>query len=632
MPDLFASNESYGAATPLFGGHSESFPDPFDDMASMAMPTDIKDAHLWCERILFKSPTYRAAIGRAINYFITDLDVTGELADAEEKQRYKECLVDDFGILEHIRTVGLDYACYGSSLSSILLKTNRSLSCQKCGATFPLRSVYENPEFRYRFSNFEFHAKCPSCDYSGPFRRRDYEGTRIEDCVFKRWPVHEIDIQHDAFTGESRYLWNIPADYKAQIVRGDIHVIEHANWQVVEAVRLNRPFLFDRGEVYHMREAAFSGIDAKGWGISRVLANFGQAWYLQVLNRHNEAIALDYVIPFRLLTPSKSGSPGGGILESMGAGNARAQIEDMLRRRRRDPTRWNILPFPVDYQALGGEARQMAPHELIALGRDDLLNAADVPVQFYKGDLTAQTSPAALRLFESSWSHWPQNCNSMLRAHIAKIGRVLRWQPVRVKLKSVTIADDISRQQTQLQLAMSQDISKTTAFRPLGIDYAEEQRLRMRERQMANDLQEKAEMQAGGSQQVAQMAAAGGQPQQPGAPAAGGAAAGGGATPGPAQIFGGAQPDTPEDVMQEATSYANTLLGYDDIQKNTILRQLKQSKPLVHAQTKEIMAQMRRDARMQGGAAVMQQQFGKSGANIPHLGLFRLRKILHDSD
>jgi hypothetical protein len=54
-----------------------------------------------------------------------------------------------------------------------------------------------------------------------------------------------------------------------------------------------------------MREDALAGVRNRGWGISRVLANFRQAWYVQVLHRYNEAIALDYVIPFRLITPPR---------------------------------------------------------------------------------------------------------------------------------------------------------------------------------------------------------------------------------------------------------------------------------------------------------------------------------------
>jgi len=34
------------------------------------------------------------------------------------------------------------------------------------------------------------------------------------------------------------------------------------------------------------------------WGVSRLATQFRQLWHIQVMQRHNEAIALDYMIPF----------------------------------------------------------------------------------------------------------------------------------------------------------------------------------------------------------------------------------------------------------------------------------------------------------------------------------------------
>jgi hypothetical protein len=83
-----------------------------------------------------------------------------------------------------------------------------------------------------------------------------------------------------------------------------------------------------------MKENTLAGVRNRGWGISRVLSNFRQAWYVQVLHRYNEAIALDYVIPFRLITPA----PGPGsadqardALLNLNMGGYMPQIQRMLR-------------------------------------------------------------------------------------------------------------------------------------------------------------------------------------------------------------------------------------------------------------------------------------------------------------
>ena len=124
---------------------------------------------------------------------------------------------------------------------------------------------------------------------------------------------------------------------------------------MIQAVKHNNYILFDKDLIYHMREDALAGIRNRGWGVSKVLANFHQAFYVQVLHRYNEAIALDYVIPFRLITPMP-GEKGSATdpLFNQNLGNMGAQVHSMLRRRRRDP---GLVEFPALPRQLSSSGR-----------------------------------------------------------------------------------------------------------------------------------------------------------------------------------------------------------------------------------------------------------------------------------
>jgi len=647
------------------GKPNEQFPDPFCDMASLAMPETIQDALRWCEYILMANGPYRSAISRVISYFITDVEIvtTGDQkVGREEKQKYLDFLNDTIGIKEVLINVALDYLCYGNSFTSLLVPFRRYLSCPGCGLELPLKKVYNTPDFAFSWSGFEFNAACPHCHHSGKWKHIDRRSGEAGQIKVKRWNPHEIDILWDPHTDDTNFIWRIPDDYRNLLRRGHLFHLERASWEIMEAVKNNQALMFDNDVVYHMKEEALAGIRNRGWGISRVLANFRQAWYVQVLHRYNEAIALDYVIPFRVITPQPRPGQGGEINDpvlSINLGTFVGRVQNMLKHRRRDPARWNILPFPIEYQALGGDATQLAPKDLLELGMDTLLNAVGVPIELYKGSLSVQSAPAALRLFEANWSHLVHNLNRFLNKLVDKIAQVMSWEPVNARLQRVTHADDLNRQMAKMQLMMGGQISRTTGLATVGVDFAEEERRKLEEERITaeatQDMQEEMEQAA----MMDEMAipqdpmAAGGMPPG-GAPPPGGdpaAAAGGGAAqmpmmqgmpgamPGggvpaggapqmgmmgaPAGPYGAMQsfmagqplipnkPTAPEEMNTMASTLAAQAMQMPESQKDSFLIQLKREDPTIHALVKSQLEEMRRDAQLRGGEMVMQQEYGK---------------------
>lgn len=79
------------------------------------------------------------------------------------------------------------------------------------------------------------------------------------------------------------------------------------------------------------------------------------------------------------------------------------------------------------------------------------------------------------------------------------------------------------------------------------------------------------------------------------------------------QSMGPNTPVTPQDQMAAADQLAQELLGLPEGVKDGQLRQLKQYNEPLHALVLQKMNSRRRDARNQGGAAVMQQQYGQGG-------------------
>ena len=637
------------------GASDDRFPDPFCDVASLSMPESIQSALRWCEYILNANGPYRQAIDRVVSYFITDVeikDIGEKSVGREEKEKFGQFLEETLSIKNVLHTVAMDYLTYGNSFTTLLVPFRRYLSCKKCGLEMPLDRVHNTKQCAFAWKNFEFIATCPNCKNTGPWRHIDRRSGDTGNITVKRWSPHEMDLIWDPYTGDCTYVWKIPEDYRNMIRQGHLHQLERASWEVIQAIKDGKNLMFDKGVVYHLKEDALSGMRNRGWGISRVLANFRQAWYVQILQRYNEAVALDYVIPFRVITPApRGGDPASGDpVHSINLSSFSARVSSMIRARRSDPARWNVLPFPVNYQALGGDASQLAPKDLLDQGLDTLLKCIGMPVELFNGTLSFQAAPAALRLFEANWSHLPHNLNRFLNDLVESVSRVMSWEPVSAKLVRVTHADDLNRQMAKLQLMQGQQISQTTGLSSVGLDYREEMKQMLDEQRIYAEEQARMQVEMQQAQQMQAMSQppdmmagvgdtgagatgappAGGDPSQGqgGDPSQGGAPpAQPGAAPVPPpsavdQFLSQRKnapnvPRTPDDLQQQAQVIANQLLSLPSQQKDAELGKLKHADQTMHALVTSMIDDIRQNARSAGGAQMMAQQYGQGGGQAP---------------
>ncbi len=622
-------------------GRDGRFPDPFCDIASMNMPTTIQSALYWCEFLLQANGVYREALRRIVSYFITDVEIVDDerrKVGKEERDKYLDFLNDTLGIKDVLHQVAMDYLTYGNSFTSVMMPFRRALSCKQCAFEAPIRKVYNTPQFSFAWQDFDFHATCPRCHYRGAWKHIDRRSGDSLDVKVKRWRPQELDLLWDPLTDDVTQIWKIPDEYRTMLRKGKLHHIERASWEVIQAVKSGQNLMFDKDVVYHMKEEALAGIRNRGWGISPVLTNFRQAYYVQILQRYNEAIALDYVIPFRVLTPEKQGSGDTDPVHHLNLAGFVNRVQGMLRARDRNPARWNVLPFSIDYKALGGDATELAPKELIDQGLDTLLTSIGVPVEFYKGSLNVQAAPVALRLLEANWSHLIHKLNIFINKLVVRVSRLMGWEPVHARLVRVTHADDLNRQMAKLQLMMGNQISKTTGLTSVGLDYDAEVRRMLQEsrieaeeqKRMQDEMEQGAMMQeyvntiapdittqamSSLQQAMGGGAAAGGAP-----PAPGGAPAAPGMGPSAVDQFLAQRinnpnvPITPEELQSQAETIATDLMSKSDLQRKTELSKLRKGDKTMHYLVRSIMDSMRQQAASQGQEMVLQQQYGKTAS------------------
>jgi hypothetical protein len=582
----------------------------------------------------------REAARRVISYFITDIEVKGigdkDIGD-DERGKYESFLNETLDIRTILHSVCLDFLCYGNSFTTLVVPFRRYLSCPKCYLDVPLKQVINNPSFSFKWKMPDFSANCPRCKYTGVWKRTDRRTNEADEVRIRRWPAVEMEIRYDPVRDNRDYLWRIPEDYRLQVRRGDPQILETVPWEIVEAIAANGFLLFDKGAIYHMYEPTLSGVRARGWGISRTLVNFRHAWYCQVLHRYNEAIALDYVIPFRVLTPQPQSSSlpeAGDPLMNMDLGGLRGQVQGMLRKHRKDPAAWHFLSTPIQYQALGGEAKNLAPTDLLESGINNLLNGFGMPAELYRGTLNLQAALPAIRLFESSWYYLVHCMNGFLRKTTQDIGDAFGWEPAVCKLIKPSILDDVQLIMSKMQLMQSQQVSQTGVLRSLGLDFKDEQRQIMQEQRFTQEEQAKMQEDMDQSSLMEQMAppVTDQLAQQGQQGAEGQAPPGYGQPPAPGQGGGQAPPQgaagmaaqgmslatptspnqkvTPQDLQAKAQTLADQFLAMPESQRQSEMTKLKSQDPVIHSLVKQTIGNIRQQAQTAGARSIMQQQYG----------------------
>lgn len=517
----------------------------------------------------------------------------------DEQDKYKKFLNEKMHVMTQLAEIGDDFMAYGNCFISLYFPFDRFLICPDCYSVYHIETV----DYAFRLRDAQFSGYCPKCQRVVTFDREDRRSPDLDRVKLIRWNPKYIRLRVHPISGQIEYYLEMDPQFTRLLQEGNRFFLNQTPWSMIEAVRTsqrsegNAIFKFKPESIYHLKEPTLAGLLIRGWGIPPIMPNFKLAFYIQVLRRYDEAIALDFIMPFRVLYPDQTGPAGQDPLATMNTANFVSAMQNMIDRKRKNITDVQVSPFPIGYQMLGGEAKTLAPKESISLAIDELLNAVGFPAELYKGTLSIQAFPVALRLFEKTWGSLVDGYNDILQWLVTRMARHFAWGEVNAKLRSVTLADDIERKALALQAAAGMDISKGTAYRPLGIDYLREQEKVVEEQAAIQRLQQEA-MEEQQAQQLA------GQGADQSVMQGDMTATAPGATPG--------------DVYEQAKSLAQQLLiQTPETQRRGMLIKIKQSNPTLHALVIQQMADMRQQMASQGQAQVMQQMKTGAAKDLP---------------
>jgi len=444
-----------------------SYPSPFFDIGQTYLPATVKQMFRWCRYYFLVNPLINAVVSKMSEYPVTDVLFDTEQMDL--KDTWKKFLLEQLKYRSFQIEVGLDYYTYGNALVSIFYPFVKMLKCVSC------KHEKTAADAEYRFMNFEFHWNCPKCGTNGPAKVRDHYIRAPRDIRLIRWNPEDIDIKYNEVTGDYEYYYAIPTQLRNDLIIGKKSVVETVPQMFVEALKQKKAVVFSKDNIFHFKRPTLAGKD-RGWGTPMILPVLKDTFYLQILRKAQEAIALEHIVPLRIIFP-QAGSATSDPYTSVNLSDWKEQISSEIRRWRSDNNYIPILPLPVGNQTIGGDGRAMLLSQEIRVWSEHIVAGMGVPTELIFGGISYSGSNVSLRMLENTFLGYLSDHLGMLRWVIQRTSAYLGWAPISVRYKPFKMADDLQRKAYLFQLNQANKLSDESLLADADFDSAKEDKI-----------------------------------------------------------------------------------------------------------------------------------------------------------
>lgn len=469
------SSNEYGAVDTLSAyDRAASHPNPAFDFLTGFVPRKLKDLFKWSEFLVYNSAHISAALRKFGELVITDIEYKST-NDALRKN-YQRLFEKTLKIKGALLRASLDKHTYGNHFTSIYQPFVRNLRCPECDHMVNIQSV----DYKFELKRLAFRYVCRNCKRAVNGKVVDRKILAASRVHIIHWDPKQMDIDYNPVTGQSVYYYNIPQDLQEKVKQGSKHAINGMPLEMLEAIRDKKTFRFEKDAIFHSKVTAPSGIDQQ-WGFPPLASTLKLFLYTMVLRKANEAIALEHVVPMRVLYPSQNGQMD--FAQAISLQRWQSEMSQNIRRWRRDPNHIMFAPVPMGVANMGGEGRAMLTLGEVQEADKSIMAALGIPQEFLYGGLTKAGMEGTLRMIENQLQGHTDDMNALLQWYTDKLSHFLGWQRIETQLVPMKMVDDTENKQTLINLALGQTpiISLSTLTDRLGLDLEDERRKRRQE-------------------------------------------------------------------------------------------------------------------------------------------------------
>jgi hypothetical protein len=446
---------------------SKGFDDPFLLPSSESMPDNIQDALDMCVFLYYMNTQYIQAASRVRRHFINDFDYPGQ-GDNEEKESLDKYLHYTLQLPSFLAETGDEEACFGNAFPRIHFPFDRFLIDPRTHTQYALEHFGHDARYLYKQMMYEVPDPI-NVGQKVRLRFRDVKSTDAARIKLTLLTPRNITMQHNMLSRSSRFIYRFDAATIDDVKKGRLWVVNETPLSMLRAIARDQDFLFNPEEVFHFKAPTVSGVSNHGWGIPGTIANYRNIHQLQVYRKIDEAVGLDYLLPFRLFSPSP-GMETNSMVNTMLLSRWGHEVRKVITNRRKDKFAMHAFPFPVNYQEFGANGKTLTPKDLMEYQTNAFLDGLGYPQELFKGSLQYMQVPTTMRLFEQSFLYIYVGFNNLSQWVLHKVRKYLNQPPMDIMLQRPSIADSLERRQLIFQLASMGEISRETAYDALGVD------------------------------------------------------------------------------------------------------------------------------------------------------------------
>lgn len=476
FPNRFSRTEGRIRGAP----YGVAYPSPFFDVAHTYLPASIKQMFRWCRYYTLTNPLIAATVNKMSEYPVTDV-----ILDTDNngvRDLWTGFFEDTLKLRSFMIDVGLFYNCYGNSLVSLSYPFIKFLKCRLCGHQAMAKNL------QYKFRGFNFFLDCPKCHNSSEADAFDTYVKSPTEIRLILWNPEDISIRHNELTGKATFYYTLPQFLRNDILLGRRETVETVPQLFIDAVKKEKAIVLSSDNVFHFRKPSIlSASRDRGWGIPLILPVLKDTFYLQVLKKAQEAIALERIVPLSVLFPQ----PGSGTSDpyaTISLSKWREQVALEIQRWRFDRNYMPIMPLPIGHQVIGGDGRALLLGQEIRVWSEQIIAGMGVPQEFIFGGLQYSGSNVSLRMLENHFLRYISDLLRMVRTFvIPNVAAFLDWPEVGARFKPFKMADDLQRRAFDFQLNNAGKISDTTLLANCDFDQRKEDELIQKETSRRED-------------------------------------------------------------------------------------------------------------------------------------------------
>lgn len=417
---------------------------PAVDYVTSVMPRRLSEILRWSQYVGTTTGSVMGMVKKFGEYPITRL--TYNTPNKADQANYQDTLETKLNILATLTEISFDLQVSANSFITVYKPFTRWLICRKCRTAENINSA----QYSFNLDKLQFKLKCRACKTDGVALLKEEVLRDTSKLHITRWNPLQVSISQNPISGATVYYVRMDPEFIYRVRHGDPQAIETTPLEYFRAMQARKVIKFSSEQMLHTRLASLAGVH-QAWGLPPLLSAFRSYMHLRILEKANEAIALDSLNPLRVLHPLAA-SAQGEPLANISLANWVDRMKWHVAQHRRDPLHIILSPVPVGYQQVGGDGRAMLTYQEQQEAAKSLTLGYGVPYEFVaSGGNIAQTR-AMLRSAENQLRRHTSNLNAIIQWVANQIGRFMGWPLLTISLADFAALDDPTEQNLKLQL------------------------------------------------------------------------------------------------------------------------------------------------------------------------------------